>query len=238
MSPMAALKPSRSLTDASAALASSPNLANLALKSAIFSQILGSAAVSPPVFELSGNRAGILAAASSNVAKILWAAAKSNGASPLFMADAVLAASPFAFISALRAAIGSCWAVAATTPSAMAATANTVRIIMQYLPSLLLQRQTPALASYSSVFARTCGLFRGLRRILPSLAAPRPELGDGAGDNIEHRRKDQAERGHPDHAEEHRGAERLSQFRAGADRPDQRRHAEDEGKRGHQDRTQ
>ena len=59
-----------------------------------------------------------------------------------------------------------------------------------------------------------------------------------ARDHVEHRREDQPEDGDPDHAGEHRGAERLPQLGAGADRPDQRRDAEDEGERGHQDRPQ
>src|SRR5262249_56969459 len=59
------LKLASSFTLAAAALASSPNFLNLASKSAFFSHTAGSAAVSPPVFELSGNRVGILLAASS-----------------------------------------------------------------------------------------------------------------------------------------------------------------------------
>ena len=53
---MAALKLSRSFTVGSAALASDDSLASLASKSALFSQIAGSEAVSPPVLELSGHR--------------------------------------------------------------------------------------------------------------------------------------------------------------------------------------
>jgi hypothetical protein len=41
-----------------------------------------------------------------------------------------------------------------------------------------------------------------------------------------------------DHAEEHRGAERLTQSPPGADRDRQRQHAKDEGEAGHQDRPQ
>ena len=62
-------------------------------------------------------------------------------------------------------------------------------------------------------------------------AAARPPQRDPARNHIEHRREDQAEDGDADHAGEHGGAERLPQLGAGADRPDQRRHAEDEGER-------
>src|ERR1700722_8006577 len=83
MAPNAALKLSRSFTLAMASLASVPNLASRALKSSIFSQIFGSAAVSPPVLELSGNSDGALVAASSKAVKILRAFSISHGASPL-----------------------------------------------------------------------------------------------------------------------------------------------------------
>src|ERR1700674_3316227 len=59
-----------------------------------------------------------------------------------------------------------------------------------------------------------------------------------ATDHVEDRREDQAEGGDADHAEKHRGAERLAHLGAGADRPNQWDHAEDEGERGHEDRTQ
>ena len=71
MLPNAALKPSRSFTEAAAAFASSPNLTNLALKSAISSQTLGVGLKSSASgelasdLELSGKSAGIFAAASS-----------------------------------------------------------------------------------------------------------------------------------------------------------------------------
>jgi hypothetical protein len=82
--------------------------------------------------ELSGKSAGIFTAASSNVAKILCTAARSNGLSPLTMAAPILAWSPLAFIRSLRAFIGSCCAIAADTPIAIAvtiATASTLRIM-------------------------------------------------------------------------------------------------------------
>src|SRR5580704_8425559 len=79
---------------------------------------------------------------------------------------------------------------------------------------------------------------RGLGTCRPRLATPHPELRDPPRDDVKHRREYQPERGHPDHAGEHRGAERLAQFSAGADRPDQRRDAEDESERCHQDRAQ
>src|SRR5262245_3109604 len=94
------------------------------------SQIFGAAVVSPPVLELSGNRAGIFPAASTKVTKIAFALARSNGASPLTIAAPILAWSPLAFISALRAAIGSDWAATAVIPTAMAETASTARSII------------------------------------------------------------------------------------------------------------
>ena len=59
-----------------------------------------------------------------------------------------------------------------------------------------------------------------------------------AGDYVEHRREDQTESGHADHAGEHRSTKRLAQFGARSHCPDQRRNAENKGKRGHQDRPQ
>src|SRR5580693_7628727 len=61
---------------------------------------------------------------------------------------------------------------------------------------------------------RASPLLRGLRPRRGLLAAPRTKLGDPARDDIEDRREDQAEGGHADHAEEHRGAERLPQLGA------------------------
>src|SRR6202451_3016743 len=84
------------------------------------------------------------------------------------------------------------------------------------------------------------GFFISLRRLDAPLAltAPQPELRNPPRDHVKHRRKHQTECGHPDHTGEYRGAERLAQFGAGADRPDQRRDAEDEGERSHQDRAE
>ena len=65
-------------------------LANRALESSIFSQIFGSAAVSPPVLEVSGNSDSIFAAASPNVVKTSFALSSSNGASPLIIGGADL----------------------------------------------------------------------------------------------------------------------------------------------------
>ena len=73
-------------------------------------------------------------------------------------------------------------------------------------------------ARMGSVAARW--LLGGQSAGLTAHAAPQPELRDPARDDIEHRREDEPERGHADHAGEHRGAERLAQFGAGADRPD------------------
>src|SRR6185312_7718462 len=81
-------------------------------------------------------------------------------------------------------------------------------------------------------------LFGRLGRCRTALAPPLPQSGDPARDHIKDRRRHQAERGDADHAEEHRRAERLAQFGTGADGPDQGRHAQNKGERGHQDRPQ
>src|ERR1700726_4704118 len=75
---------------------------------------------------------------------------------------------------------------------------------------------------------------QSLRRLGADLppATPHAQLRDPPRDDVEHRREHQAERGHADHAGEHRGAERLAHFGAGADRLDQRRDAENEGEPG------
>src|SRR5262249_6714982 len=73
--------------------------------------------------ELSGKRAGIFAAASSNVANAFFVTAGSNGASPLTILAIAPAACPFDFINALRAAIGSSCARTAAAPKANTATA-------------------------------------------------------------------------------------------------------------------
>src|SRR3979411_3326812 len=103
-------------------------MANLAPTSAFFSQTAGSAAVSPPVLEFSGNSDGILAAASWYCAKIAFALARSNGSSPFTYLAPNAACWPLAFISALRAAIGSC-AIAVERPSARAAARGALRLI-------------------------------------------------------------------------------------------------------------
>ena len=66
----------------------------------------------------------------------------------------------------------------------------------------------------------------GSRRLIPR------------GSDVEDRREDQAEDGDAEHAEDHRGAQRLAHLRARPDRDGQRDHAEDEGEAGHQDRPQ
>src|SRR3984957_2167615 len=95
------------------------------------------------------------------------------------------------------------------------------------------RRGQPATAS-----SPTATLLRCLRARRALLACPRAELRDPAGDDVEDRGEDQPEGGDADHAEEHRGAKRLAQLGAGADRPDQRTDTENEGERGHQDRPQ
>jgi hypothetical protein len=55
--------------------------------------------------------------------------------------------------------------------------------------------------------------------------------------DVEDRGEDQPEEGDADHAEEHRGAQRLAELPAGSRCGDQREHAQDEGEAGHQDRT-
>src|SRR5665213_4182903 len=109
----------------------------------------------------------------------------------------------------------------------MAVTANTVRMdtvrIIGWSPLSSLQpdKHQSALC-YSGTAENTLrnsgiGGSRSLRQFTPHHAAPCAEVSDGAGDDIEHRREDQAERRHPDHAKKHCRAERLAQFRTGAD---------------------
>src|SRR5262249_7138437 len=118
-----------SLVASPAALASVANLASRAVKSALFSQIAGNAAVSPPVLEVSGKSAGALSPASAKVANTFFAAARSKGCLASSMSVATLLWSPFAFIRALRAAIGSLCATNAVAPNANIATTSAVRII-------------------------------------------------------------------------------------------------------------
>jgi uncharacterized membrane protein len=77
----------------------------------------------------------------------------------------------------------------------------------------------------------------GRMRRRPGAMPPRPPR-KPAANHVEHRREDQAECGDADHAGEHRSAQGLPQLGAGAHRPHHRRHAEDEGERGHQDRAE
>src|SRR5262249_55706379 len=114
------------------------------------SQIFGAAVVSPPIFELSGNSAGILAAASSKVAKAFCVVGKSKGASPLTIFAKLPAACPLDFISAFLAAIGSCWLETAVVPEARMTSAakvktNFLQSPLQAFPSL---RQTPVTSPY------------------------------------------------------------------------------------------
>src|SRR5262245_18141815 len=114
------------------------------------SQIFGAAVVSPPVFELSGNSAGILAAASSNVAKAFCVVGKSKGASPLTIFAKLPAACPLDFISAFLAAIGSCWLETAVVPKARITSAAKVEtnFIQSSLQAFSSLRQTPVTRPY------------------------------------------------------------------------------------------
>src|SRR4029077_17882259 len=120
-----------------AALASAASLASLALKSALFSQIGGKAAVSPPVLELSGKSAGAFSPASMKATNTFFASARSNGRLPSSISVATRFWSPFVFIRALRAAIGSFCATSVVAPNASTATASAVRIISCSLGGLI-----------------------------------------------------------------------------------------------------
>src|SRR5690606_1836375 len=61
---------------------------------------------------------------------------------------------------------------------------------------------------------------------------------EAAAHHIEHGGEQQTEEGHTDHAVEHGGTQRLAHLEARTLCDRQRQYAEDEGKRGHQDRTQ
>src|SRR4051794_41959480 len=77
----------------------------------------GSAAVSPPVLELSGHRFLALSWVSPNVASTFFAAARLNGCLPSIISRAMRDWLPFSFMIALRVAIGSLWAITAVIPS-------------------------------------------------------------------------------------------------------------------------
>ncbi len=62
--PKAVRNEARSVVAAAAAVASASNLTKAALNPAASSQIFGAAVVSPPVFEVAGNSAGIFLAES------------------------------------------------------------------------------------------------------------------------------------------------------------------------------
>ena len=57
-------------------------------------------------------------------------------------------------------------------------------------------------------------------------------------DDEEHRHEEDREQGGGDHAAHHAGADRVPARRSRARTDDERQHAEHEGKRGHQDRSQ
>ena len=76
--------------------------------------------------------------------------------------------------------------------------------------SMTLRKTRESAHAFAAAYSAGCGAGAGL---------PRGAYRDPAADHVEHRREDQAESGHADHAGEHRGAERLAQLRAGADAP-------------------
>ena len=80
---------------------------------------------------------------------------------------------------------------------------------------------------------RSPDLWIGLLCHFAALALECQALRKPTRHNIEHRRKDQAERRNANHARENRSAKCLPKLRARADSPDQRRHPEDEGKGRH-----
>src|SRR5262249_60687935 len=106
-----------------------PKLANLASKSLLFSQILGSARDSSPAFGGAGKRAGAFCAVSVQCAKAALTFVASKGSSPRTMRLIAPRFCPFPFIKDLRWERGSDWATTAVTPAATATTARTVRII-------------------------------------------------------------------------------------------------------------
>src|SRR6185437_14163239 len=71
----------------------------------------------------------------------------------------------------------------------------------------------------------------------PDLAT-RSQVGEAAHQHIEDRREDQPEHGDAEHPEEYGDTDRLAHFGPRAGRKHQRQHAENERKRGHQNRTQ
>src|SRR5947207_1164499 len=90
---------------------------------------------------------------------------------------------------------------------------------------------TPELSSWPRRQARRLALGHLLARD----GAP----GRGAPENhVEHGRQEEAEERDPEHAAEHRRAERLAHLGAGSGRARERQHAQDERERGHQDRPE
>src|SRR5450631_3330647 len=75
-------------------------------------------------------------------------------------------------------------------------------------------------------------------RVPRLLTAERPCRADPPHKDVEYGGEQQAEQRHAQHAEEHGGAECLTQFGARPCRQDERHHAKDESKGCHQDRTQ
>src|SRR5436190_23347426 len=79
------------------------------------------------------------------------------------------------------------------------------------------------------------GRRQGRRRLAGRFA---PALGEPADDDIKHRRQEDSKKGDSQHAAEHRGAQGLAHFGAGATRKDKRNYPKDEGEGGHQNGPQ
>src|SRR4029079_8076826 len=101
-----------------------PKAAALSSKSAFDVQTFGAARVFWPLLELSGNRDGSFCAVSAHCAKAASTLAASKGARPRIIRTTISALSWFSFISPLRVAIGSDWAITAPTPSTKNAAAR------------------------------------------------------------------------------------------------------------------
>src|SRR3546814_4162631 len=83
----------------------------------------------------------------------------------------------------------------------------------------------------SSDLQQSDTLLRATRRLHLRGASQRAQAAGNAADGyVEHRCQEEAEEGHPQHAGEHRDAERLAHLGAGAGGERHRHHAENEGR--------
>jgi hypothetical protein len=148
--------------------------------------------VSPPVFEFSGNRPGNFCAVSAHCANAASTAAASNGFCSRMVCTMARALSLFPFISALRAAIGSDWAmtVPALRPMARAKIVVRSNIKFPFFEPNGTIENTPAYPDYSVPVSSRASFSRVLDRLPDPLRGRRHvNMADavGAPKRIDHR---------------------------------------------------